>query len=256
MPENQGQVPKAAEEEIGMPRKPVKLAWGVRREGRSLWTRNAVRGVSVRGERRKTDSRVEWRAWAASKSKVAAALLRTSNNPSDLLPETGSTCLYLGASYGSTVSHIHDHVCGSGNHHGGLVVAVEISPRAMRELSTLAASRQGLVPVLADARIPSQVAPFMREKADWIHQDLSMADQAQTFVKISETFLRPGGTGLLSLKAASERASLGDDDSRFAKAERILEESELELVERIDLTGLEEQHVVFHVRKVAESGQR
>tara|TARA_B100001750_G_C15492038_1_gene591901 strand:+ start:660 stop:1430 length:771 start_codon:yes stop_codon:yes gene_type:complete len=256
MPENQGQVPKAAEEEIGMPRKPVKLAWGVRREGRSLWTRNAVRGVSVRGERRKTDSRVEWRAWAASKSKVAAALLRTSNNPSDLLPETGSTCLYLGASYGSTVSHIHDHVCGSGNHHGGLVVAVEISPRAMRELSTLAASRQGLVPVLADARIPSQVAPFMREKADWIHQDLSMADQAQTFVKISETFLRPGGTGLLSLKAASERASLGDDDSRFAKAERILEESELELVERIDLTGLEEQHVVFHVRKVAESGKR
>ena len=96
MPENQGQVPKAAEEEIGMPRKPVKLAWGVRREGHSLWTRNAVRGVSVRGERRKTDSRVEWRAWAASKSKVAAALLRTSNNPSDLLPETGSTCLYLG----------------------------------------------------------------------------------------------------------------------------------------------------------------
>ena len=255
MPENQGQVPKAAEEEIGMPRKPVKLAWGVRREGHSLWTRNAVRGVSVRGERRKTDSRVEWRAWAASKSKVAAALLRTSNNPSDLLPETGSTCLYLGASYGSTVSHIHDHVCGSGNHHGGQVVAVEISPRAMRELSTLAASRQGLVPVLADARIPSQVAPFMREKADWIHQDLSMADQAQTFVKISETFLRPGGTGLLSLKAASERASLGDDDSRFAKAERILEESELELVERIDLTGLEELHVVFHVRKVAESGQ-
>ena len=50
------------------------------------------------------------------------------------------------------------------------------------------------------------------------------------------------------MKAASERASLGDDDSRFAKAERILEESELELVERIDLTGLEEQHVVFHVR--------
>ena len=248
MPENQGQVPKAAEEEIGMPRKPVKLAWGVRREGHSLWTRNAVRGVSVRGERRKTDSRVEWRAWAASKSKVGAALLRTSNNPSDLLPETGSTCLYLGASYGSTVSHIHDHVCGAGNHHDGQVVAVEISPRAMRELSNLAASRQGLVPVLADARVPSQVAPFMRGKADWIHQDLSMADQAQTFVKISETFLRPGGTGLLSLKAASERASQGDDDSRFAKAERILEESELELVERIDLTGLEEQHVVFHVR--------
>ncbi len=231
-----------------MPRKPVKLAWGVRREGRSLWSRNAVRGVSVRGERRKTDSRVEWRAWSASKSKVAAALLRTSNNPSDLLPETGSTCLYLGASYGSTVSHIHDQACGSGNHHGGQVVAVEISPRAMRELSTLAASRPGLVTVLGDARIPSQIAPFMRGKADWIHQDLSIADQAQTFVRLSAAFLRKGGTGLLSLKAASERASQGDDDSRFANAERILEDSDLELVERIELKGLEDQHVVFHIR--------
>ena len=180
-----------------MSRKPAKLAWGVRREGRSLWTRNAVRGVSLRGERRKTDSRIEWRAWAASKSKVAAALLRTSNNPSELLPETGSTCLYLGASYGSTVSHIHDHVCGSGNHHGGQVVAVEISPRAMRELSTLAASRPGLVPVLADARVPSQVVPFMRGKADWMHQDLSIADQAQSFVNMAQAFLRTGGTGLL-----------------------------------------------------------
>tara|TARA_B100000676_G_C17894907_1_gene741298 strand:+ start:286 stop:990 length:705 start_codon:yes stop_codon:yes gene_type:complete len=230
-----------------MPRKPVKLAWGVRREGRSLWTRNAVKGVSLRGERRKTDSRIEWRAWAASKSKVAAALLRTSNNPSDLLPESGSTCLYLGASYGSTVSHIHDHVCGSGNHHGGQVVAVEISPRAMRELSTLAASRPGLVPVLADARVPSQIVPFMRGKADWLHQDLSIADQAQTFVNMTQAFLRPGGTGLLSLKAASERASQGDDDSRFAMAEKIIEDSNLKLVERIDLTGLEEQHVLFHV---------
>ena len=231
-----------------MARKPVKLAWGVRREGRSLWTRNAVRGISVRGERRKTDSKIEWRAWAASKSKVAAALLRTSNNPSELLPETGSTCLYLGASYGSTVSHIHDHVCGSGNHHSGQVVAVEISPRAMRELSALATRRIGLVPVLGDARVPSQIAPFIRGKADWIHQDLSIADQAQTFVKMTQAFLRPGGTGLLSLKAASERASQGNDVSRFAKAEGIIKESNLELIERIDLTGLEEQHVVFHVR--------
>ena len=93
-----------------MPRKPLKLAWGVRREGRSLWTRNAVRGVSVRGERRKTDSRIEWRAWDPTRSKVAAALLRTTEDPSKLLPQTGATVLYLGASYGSTCSHIHDPV--------------------------------------------------------------------------------------------------------------------------------------------------
>ena len=204
-----------------------------------------MRGVSVRGERRKRDGRIEWRKWDPTKSKVAAALQRTKGNPSELLPRPGSTSLYLGASSGGTVSHIHDIVCGARNHHGGQVVAVEISPRMMRDLAALSEGRSGLVPVLGDARRPEAVAPFIRGRADWIHQDLSIADQAETFVRMALAFLAPGGVGLLSLKAASERASDGDDDSRFAKAERILGESELEVVERIDLAGLEEQHVVF-----------
>ena len=236
-----------------MSRKPIKLAWGVRREGRSLWTRNAVRGVSVRGERRKTDSRIEWRSWDPTRSKVAAALLRTAKDSSEILPETGATVLYLGASYGSTCSRIHDQVCGAGNHHGGQVVAVEISPRAMRDLSELARLRPGLVPVLGDARQPSQVAPYVRDQVDWMHQDLSIADQAEIFVRMAGAFLRPDGTGLLSLKAASERSSDGDDDSRFAKAAKILRESDLEVIERINLKGFEEQHVVFLVRKTVHS---
>jgi fibrillarin-like rRNA methylase len=108
---------------------------------------------------------------------------------------------------------------------------------------------------LGDARLPHTVSPFIREKADWLHQDLSIADQAETFVKMAGAFLKPEGTGLLSLKAASERSSDGDDDTRFAKAERILGESELEVVERIELAHHhQEQHVVFHVRQTAESG--
>ena len=72
-------------------RKPIQLAWGIRREGRSLWTRNAVKGISVRGEKRKKDSHIEWRHWDPTKSKVAASLLKTKRNPSDMLPEQGST---------------------------------------------------------------------------------------------------------------------------------------------------------------------
>jgi|TARA_B100000959_G_scaffold184887_1_gene193260 fibrillarin-like rRNA methylase len=226
-------------------RKAASLGWGARREGRSLWTRNAVKGVSVRGERRKRDGRVEWRKWDPSRSKVAAALLRTTGEPTDILPSPGATCLYLGASSGGTVSHIHDVVCGADNHHGGQIVAVEISPRMTRDLVSLSQKRSGLVPVLGDARLPTEVAPFIRSRADWIHQDLSIADQAETFVKMASVFLRPGGTGLLSLKAASERSSDGDIDSRFLKAERIIGDSELDILEMIDLTGLEEQHVVF-----------
>ena len=228
-----------------MANKSKQIVWGVRKEGRTLWTRNAVKGISVRGERRKRDGRIEWRRWDPTRSKVAAAILRTREDPSPLLPTPGSTCLYLGASSGGTVSHIHDFVCGAENHHGGQLVAVEISPRMVRDLVKLSDMRPGLVPVLGDARKPEQVAAFIRGKANWIHQDLSIADQAETFVKMATSFLSPGGIGLLSLKAASERSSEGDDNLRFQKAERILRESDLVLQEIIDLTGLEEQHVVF-----------
>ena len=228
-----------------MANKSKQIVWGVRKEGRSLWTRNAVKGISVRGEKRKRDGRIEWRRWEPTRSKVAAAILRTRVEPSSLLPTPGSTCLYLGASSGGTVSHIHDFVCGADNHHGGQLVAVEISPRMVRDLVKLSDSRPGLVPVLGDARKPEQVAPFIREKASWIHQDLSIADQAETFVKMATSFLAPDGIGLLSLKAASERSSEGDDNSRFQKAEQILRDSDLVFQERMDLKGLEEQHVVF-----------
>ena len=105
-----------------MANKSKQRVWGVRKEGRTLWTRNAVKGVSVRGERRKRDGRIEWRRWDPTRSKVAAAILRTRVEPSSLLPTPGSTCLYLGASSGGTVSHIHDFVCGADNHHGGQLV--------------------------------------------------------------------------------------------------------------------------------------
>ncbi len=233
-----------------MPRKPISLGWGVRKEGRSLWSRNANRGKSVRGERRKRDGRVEWRKWDPSRSKVAAALLLTSGDPTELLPETGSTCLYLGASSGSTVSHIHDHTCGAGNHHQGQIIAVEISPRMMRDLHSLAKERPGLIPILSDARNAEGYATIMREKAQWIHQDLSIADQAQNFISIAEKMLCKGGTGLLSLKAASERADQGSDENRFSRAENLLEESSLQLIERIDISQYQDQHIMFHVKRL------
>ena len=231
-------------------RKPIQLAWGIRREGRSLWTRNAVKGISVRGEKRKKDSHIEWRHWDPTKSKVAASLLKTKRNSSDMLPEQGSTCLYLGASSGTTVSHIHDHVCGSGNHHNGQVVAVEIAPRMMRDLSKLSESRPGLIPVLGDARNPSVIAPYLRGQVDWIHQDISIADQTKTFLKISEVFLKVGGIGLLSLKAASERWIEGGDDSRFAEAKELIElNQKIVLLEIIDISYFEGQHRVFVIER-------
>ncbi len=229
-----------------MKRKTLSLGWGIRREGRNIWTRNAVKGVSVRKERRKRDGKNEWRYWDPTKSKVAASLHRTKRNPIHLLPKIGQSCLYLGASIGGTLSHIHDCVCGSGNHHKGNIVAVDISPRMMRDLVQLCHRRPGIIPLLADARKVEGLSPFINKKVDWLHQDLSIADQAKNFVKISNVFLKSGGVGLLSLKGDSERISEGDLEIRFQNAERVLEGSNLEIIERIDLKGLEENHILFH----------
>ena len=231
-----------------MPRKPISLGWGVKKEGKSIWTRNANKGVSVKGERRKRTGKIEWRRWDPYKSKGAAALLKTKGDPSQILPDPGSVCLYLGASSGTTVSHIHDHVCGAENHHNGQLLAIEKSPRMMRDLQTLAEQRKGLIPILTDARDVNGYATMMRSKAQWIHQDLSIADQAQNFISIAEKTLSKGGTGILSLKAASERAIDGEDESRFTRAESLLRQSSLDFIERIDIEQYQEQHAVFHVR--------
>ena len=69
---------------------------------------------------------------------------------------------------------------------------MEISPRMSRDLISLSESRPGMIPVLGDARKSRVIAPFIRSKADWIHQDLSIADQAETFVKMAMNFLIPG----------------------------------------------------------------
>ena len=233
-----------------MKRKIISLGWGVRKEGRNIWTRNAVKGVSVRKERRKRDGRNEWRLWDPTKSKIAASLLRTKLDPAKIIPQPGNDCLYLGSSTGGTVSHIHDCVCGSGNHHKGQIVAVEIAPRMMRDLSKLSESRPGLIPVLGDARNPSDIVPYLREKADWLHQDISVADQTKSFLNISNIFLRIGGIGLLSLKAASERWIEGGDDSRFIAAKELIDSNDkITLLENIDISHFEGQHRLFVIRK-------
>ena len=55
---------------------------------------------------------------------------------------------------------------------------------------------------------PKSLLLSLGSKADWIHQDLSITDQAETFVNSIMHFLSDDGIGLLSLKAASESTSM------------------------------------------------
>ena len=96
---------------------------------------------------------------------------------------------------------------------------------------------------LADCRQSEQIAPFLSTKVPWLFQDVSQSGQVEMFISTCTRFLAPKGTGLLSLKSASER----DTDGAFDHAESALLDAGFTMVERIDLTGWEDQHVLFHV---------
>ena len=224
------------------------IGWGVMRQGRRLWSRNAVKGEQVRDERLRRDGKIEWRSWNPRSSKLGAAIIRTSGDAEILLPEPGSNVLYIGAGHGTTISHLHDHVCGSGNHHAGSIVSVDLSPRCIRDLISLAEKRPGILPVLADARQLDAYSIFLPNRVPWILQDVSQAGQVELMLKVCNRFLSQNGIALLSLKAASERWTDGGDEARFSVAESKIADSQMKLVERIDLKGLEDQHVMYVLR--------
>ena len=217
-------------------------------EGRNVWTVNANPGVAVRGESLRKFRGVEHRRWDPNRSKLGAGLLRTRNDPTLLLPNAGSTVLYLGAGHGTTISHLHDHLCGAKNRFGGRLVAVDLAPRCLRDLTYLAEHRPGLVPVLGDARKFDAWGVLIPSRVNWLFQDVAQAGQVDIFLSAVRRFLSQDGIGLLSLKAASERHNDGGDEDIFAAAIAQLS-SEVELLEHINLTGFEDQHALFVVRR-------
>ena len=78
-------------------------------------------------------------------------------------------------------------------------------------------------------------------------QDVSQAGQADIFIKAVKRFLKPGGKGLLSLKAASERFNEGGEKEVFRKVREQLEDAGLNIEEQIDLHGLEDNHCLYFV---------
>lgn len=226
------------------------LSWAVMKDGRTLWTLNAVPKKAVYGESLRNFSGTEFRRWDPTRSKLGAALVRTRRAPELLLPQEGTTVLYLGAGHGTSISHLHDHLCGAENDLSGRLVAVDLAPRCLRELTHMAKSRPGLVPVLGDARKHAAWGVLLPRKVNWLFQDVAQAGQVDIFIAACRRFLERNGTGLLSLKAASERWTGEGEEALFTSVEQTLETSGFEVEERIELAGYEDNHVLFAVRKL------
>jgi len=114
----------------------------------------------------------------------------------------------------------------------------------------MAADRPGLVPVLGDARKHAAWGVLLPTKVKWLFQDVAQAGQVDIFLAACQRFLAPGGRGLLSLKAASERWTGEGEAALFENVRRRLEEAGYSVEESIELTGYEDNHRLFVVRFV------
>jgi fibrillarin-like rRNA methylase len=175
-------------------------------------------------------------------------LVRAHGNKERLLPERGESILYLGAGHGTTISHLHDLICGERGEEGGRIIAVDLSPRCLRDLNHLASTRPGILPILADARMHSRWGMMLPHKINWMLQDVSQAGQAAMFLEAAHRCLASGGTALLSLKAASERWSDEGEKALFVAVEEELEQGGLIVEEVLNLHGLQDNHRMFVTR--------
>jgi fibrillarin-like pre-rRNA processing protein len=127
----------------------------------------------VYGEKLVQFKDVEYRSWVPYRSKLAAAIL---NGCAHIPIEQHSRILYLGAANGTTVSHLSDIVT------EGLIYAVDISPRAMRDLVQVSTARHNIIPILGDANRPEDYLPLI-ETVDMVYQDISQRNQVALFIK-------------------------------------------------------------------------
>lgn len=157
-----------------------------------LITKNLIPGKKVNDEKILEISNEEFRIWDPFHSKLAAMILKGSF----LSVRNDSTFLYLGAANGTTVSHISDMV------EKGMIYAVEISPRAMKDLIKISIPRKNIVPILADAMDPGSYQNMVPE-VDFLYQDIAQREQARIAIRNAEIFLKKDGILVLIIKAKS-----------------------------------------------------
>lgn len=205
-----------------------------------LVTRNIVPGTSVYGEKLIKVDNDEYRVWDPHRSKFAAAFLSGMKK----LPQLrNQKILYLGVSTGTTSSHFSDMIG------DGIIYGIEFSPKVMRKFYRLAEQRKNLVPILADARRPEEYSSFVLE-VDLIYQDVAQPDQATIFGRNADSYLKPGGLGVLAIKSQSINVALDPKEIFSSQIEELSLNFGLELIEESSIDKYEKKHAVVVVKKI------
>lgn len=201
-------------------------------------TKNLSPGIKVYDEKLIQDGEEEYRIWNPRRSKLAAALL---NGLEGLNLNNDSKVLYLGASTGTTVSHISD-IC-----YDGVIYAVEFSPVSMKKLVRLSQKRNNIAPLLADATKPKYYLNKV-EKVGLVYCDVAQEKQSELFMDNMNLFLKEDGLGLITIKARSIDV-IQKPKKIFKDEAKKIKENGYSILEKIKLEPYEKDHIAFLVEK-------
>ena len=213
------------------------LSEGVWKDGSRLYTKNYAIGKKVYDEKLVKHEDMELREWNPSRSKLGAAIV---NNMKNISLSRDSKILYLGASTGTTVSHVSD-ICSD-----GIVYSIEFAERVFRSLLGISESRKNIAPIFADARKP-EIYSWI-EECDLVFVDVSQPDETQIAIRNAETFLKIGGILMIAVKSQSIDVTKKPEEVYEQEAGKLVAAG-YEVLEVIDLEPHEEKHAMIVAMK-------
>jgi len=200
-----------------------------------LYSKNLIPGNKVYGERLITFKGEEYREWDPYRSKLAAMLLE---NPLVDFLSSELKCLYLGASSGTTISHLSDII------YDGIIYGVEFAERSMRQLIQNTNKRKNIVPILGDANFPEKYANSVFTNIDLVFQDIAQPNQAQIAIANCNYYLKDKGTLILAIKSQSID-SIEKSEKIYAREKKILEKAGYDIGESFNIHRYAANHIIL-----------
>jgi len=209
---------------------------GIWKHNKQLLTKNLVPGFRSYTEQLVRIDKTEYRVWDPYRSKAAAAILKGLRT----WPlRAGQKILYLGAAQGYTPSFFSDIIGPE-----GVVYAVEISERAIRDLNPVAEKRGNIVPILANARSPDNYTWI--EPVDIVYQDVATPDQSEILIRNCQAFLKPDGFALIAIKSRS--IDVTKPPKEIYKQELKKLSQTFKLLDKVELDPYEKDHLFVAMR--------
>lgn len=204
-----------------------------------LYTKNLVIGKRVYGEKLIDYKSIEYREWDPFRSKLAALILE---NPLTNFFSDNLNCLYLGASSGTTVSHLSDIV------QSGIIYGVEFAERSMRQLIQNTSKRKNLIPILGNANFPESYAKYIFTDVDLIYQDVAQPQQAKIAIANCNYYLKKEGILIIAIKSQSID-SIKKSEHVYAQEKKILEKAGYNIIERVNIQKYAANHIILIAKK-------